>query len=245
MALKWHLKKNDFYHELVFYQETSKGMPKNEERERDYLKESMQRAFSTIKDLSLNNKWNFFLTLTVDPSKHDRMDYETVKQKLLKSLDNYRNRKDQNMKYILKAELHKDGSIHFHGLVYLENFEELNFNIKGSHAQRRRQANRNINVYDWKYFAERFGFTQLIKIYNRSEFVAYYMAKYITKDEERVFKHSYFRSKGLKKSQVIAEGQAQHIAPPMSPLGYYEGQFVTTYQLTPQQAQNWLKDNDL
>ena len=56
------------------------------------------------------------------------------------------------------------------------------------------------------FFFKRFGRVQAIRIFDYSKFVAYYISKYITKDEHRIFERRYFVSQGLDKSEEIMKG---------------------------------------
>jgi len=81
------------------------------------LNTSLSRTKQAVYDYARANKWDWFFTITFDPKQIDRHDYEQVSKKFSKWIDNIRQRKAPDMKYIIVPELHKDGAYHFHALV--------------------------------------------------------------------------------------------------------------------------------
>jgi len=79
------------------------------------LSRAARRAAAKVRDLALSNSFRWFVTLTLDPAKVDRYDVQQVTKKLNTFLDNLVRR--HGAAYVLVPELHKDGAIHFHGLV--------------------------------------------------------------------------------------------------------------------------------
>ena len=90
-------------------------LSKNERKEHS-KKVSLNRTKQTIYSLAYNNKWDWFVTLTLDPDKIDRFDYSEVIKKVTKWLNNFKSRKAPDLKYILIPVPHKSGAYHFHGL---------------------------------------------------------------------------------------------------------------------------------
>lgn len=74
---------------------------------------SMRRARAKVRRLALANDFKWFVTLTLDPEKVDRMDGAAVVKKLNVWCSNAVQR--QGLRYILVPERHKKGGIHFHG----------------------------------------------------------------------------------------------------------------------------------
>lgn len=68
-----------------------------------------------VKDLALSNDFRYFVTLTLDKQYVDRYDVGSVVKRLSTWCDNRVRR--QGLKYVLVPELHKDGALHFHGLI--------------------------------------------------------------------------------------------------------------------------------
>lgn len=74
-----------------------------------------RRARSAIFDLARCNDFKYFVTFTLDETKVDRYDVGAITLKLNNWLDN--NVRRRGLKYVLVPELHKDGAVHFHGLI--------------------------------------------------------------------------------------------------------------------------------
>ncbi|MCC8182861.1 MAG: hypothetical protein LIO45_07840, partial [Clostridiales bacterium] len=144
-----------------------------------------------VREYALCNPLPLFVTLTLDGSKIDRYDAGAITKKLNIWLDNRVRR--NGLQYIVVAEWHKDGAIHFHGLMN----EALPMVDSGTvippeggkprRPRSRKEAERWIagggqtvyNLPDWSL-----GFSTAVKIkgdYNRT---VNYVAKYITKQEK-------------------------------------------------------------
>ena len=179
------IKKNNYYSEIIFTKSKNNDYNVNENTEnentenenienkntRNYLDESLLRSKRTILDYALNNNFNYFVTFTFDASKINRSNFNACKNKILKAFNNFKNRYDSELKYVLVPELHKNGiAIHFHGLIYTSNFtflKKLYFS-----------KDYFTNVYRHDFFFKRFGANCFIPIINSSERVAFYITKY-------------------------------------------------------------------
>lgn len=127
-----------------------------------------RRAKKRLFELCMCNEFDTFITLTLDRRKIDRYDIKAVTKKLNVWLDNRVRRK--GLRYVLVPELHKDGAIHFHGLV---NSEALQLVDSGHKDKKGRDI---FNVTDWKM-----GFTTAVKVDENYRRVCNYVSKYITK----------------------------------------------------------------
>lgn len=87
----------------------------DEVRAKDNADRSRRRAAAAMRDLALSNDWKYFVTFTLDRQKIDRYDAKAVTRKLNQWLDNRVRRK--GLRYLIVPELHKDGALHYHGLV--------------------------------------------------------------------------------------------------------------------------------
>jgi hypothetical protein len=147
---------------------------------------SLRRTQKELQDLIECNPFEWFGTFTFDPKKIDRHDEQAVK-KAMTSFLNHAKRKSPNMTYILVPERHKDGAIHFHGLLG-------NFNGKMADSGSQWQKQPIFNVVDYKL-----GFTNFTKIRDKAK-TANYCRKYITKDmaTTQSSKKRYWRSRNLK-----------------------------------------------
>lgn len=204
------IKKNNYYAEVIIsktkYNDNENNDNENNENEnnenktpRDYLNESLMRSKRTILDYALNNNFNYFVTFTFDASKINRSNFNSCKNKIIKAFDNFKQRYDPVLKYILVPELHSNGiAIHFHGLIFTSNMDFLHklYFSKDYYT----------NVYRHDFFFKRFGANCFIPILHSTERVAFYITKYISKISKsniRVFNTAYFCSKGLNRSTTL------------------------------------------
>lgn len=134
------------------------------------------RALKRLFDYSYCNEgvFDLFITMTCDGKKVDRYDIDKVYwDKLRHFLDNRVQRK--GLKYLIVPELHKDGAVHFHGLI---NSGAVQLKDSGHKVWKRGLSyNKRIyNITDWKV-----GFTTAVRLSGDHENVAKYITKYITK----------------------------------------------------------------
>lgn len=150
--------------------------------------QSKERVF----DLARENTFDWFITLTFDPEKVNRYDYDECCKNIVLFTRALRRRDCQ---YVIVPELHEDGAVHFHGVVQgdLPTTRATNpytgeflFDFKGREIY-------NIPIYKW-------GFTTATRPDNAGA-VAHYLAKYITKTVGWLPKNRkcYWASKGLKR----------------------------------------------
>lgn len=148
---------------------------------------SLSRSKRFIREISLCNDFDYFVTLTVDKENCDRYDIDVCQEHLKSILHNYQRickRANKDFKYILITERHKDGAFHFHGLM--KGMCELYTNNQG--------------YLSCKYFDDLLGFNSFSKIkdYNKC---CNYITKYITKDcVKNSHNQVYICSKGLKRA---------------------------------------------
>lgn len=142
--------------------------------------DSIKRAKDMIFDIAYLNEsvWKYFITFTLDGKKIDRYDVKAVKKYMLKWLNNQVSRK--GLKYIIVPEYHKDGAIHFHGLI-----NDCDFTFIDS-GRVDKSGRRIYNVKDW-----RLGFTTAIELDDKKVNLCKYMVKYVTKDVQRIFGNFY------------------------------------------------------
>lgn len=148
---------------------------------------SNNRAKQKIYEIARSNMWEYFITLTF---KEDRYNYELLTKKLSKWINNVRTNYAPGMKYIFVPELHKDGALHFHGIV--SNIGNLPL-VDSGHTDKNGNPIYNIDCY-------KMGFTTATKVTDSGR-VASYMTKYITKDliSYSKGKKKYWASKNLNK----------------------------------------------
>lgn len=158
--------------------------------------DSIRRARSAIFNICMLNDFTHFATWTFDQKVIDRHDDESVKKKTLNFLENSVQRK--GLCYLFVPERHKDGAVHFHGLIK----GNYDFVDSGTVATKERKkpvmpstAKRFgltvigpvYNVADWRN-----GWSTAMKLYDERKNVSKYIAKYVTKDSEKIYGHFYF-----------------------------------------------------
>lgn len=151
----------------------------------EYIKRrNYQKAKAKIADYVRCNEFEWFFTLTFG---FDRYDEEGCFLRLSNWLKNMR-RKHGKFNYLIIPERHKDGAIHFHGVVgnYLGDF---------SFSGKYHKQIPIFNIDDWKH-----GFSTATKIVSKDK-TANYITKYVTKDMDQKIvgkgKKKYWCSRGL------------------------------------------------
>lgn len=167
---------------------------KNEQIERANHERSIRRSKQKIRAIAHLNEWDYFFTLTFDKDKvKDRYDYDYL---LKITLEYFKNQsKKYGCKYLLVAEPHKDGALHFHGLLC-----DCNCELKLTDTNLKDKKGRNIyKLTSWDRYK---GFSNLTKIDSHVK-VANYISKYISKENSRLLKKYYYCSNGLKNKPSV------------------------------------------
>ncbi len=149
---------------------------------------SMRRAKAALRDFVRSNQWDYFVTLTLDPSRIDRHDMGTITRKMSQWADNQVRR--HGLAYVLVPELHKDGAVHFHGFFRgdIRAVDSGTLTRAGSRPRRPKSAaERERMLRDgWQIVynlpAWSLGFTTAIRPYGEVDAAAAYITKYITKE---------------------------------------------------------------
>lgn len=158
-----------------------------ENSEASSVARSQRRARSMLRDYALaNTDFRYFVTLTLSPKAIDRYDINAIMRTVNGWLDNRVRRK--GLKYILVPEHHKDGAIHFHGLVN-DALRLVDSGFKGEHTV--------FNIPEWRY-----GYTTAIELYGEREKAVGYVCKYIGKQTEKIGGRWYYSGGQLKKPDV-------------------------------------------
>ena len=169
---------------------------------------SMNAAFQSANRLreliQANPDFKYFLTLTFDKQKvASRSDAVELKRAISRFFQRL------NIKYVLVPELHKDGSVHFHGVCdgsiepYIVPFILHKDKMSRAMAQMIRDGR---ELYNFPKYFKRFGFCSIELIHNKQA-VANYVSKYIVKGfldpKNRLFSHRFFASKGLNRPSFV------------------------------------------
>lgn len=144
---------------------------------------STRRTKQTIYEYARANNWDYFSTFTFAVNRHE---YEVCKNRLTKFLRNFKYRSCPDFEYLIVPELHKDGAIHFHGLLKGEISDHLS---KKTHEK---------DKFIFKKY--HYGISEVEVIKDRYK-VSNYITKYITKDLliETKGKRRFMVSSGVRK----------------------------------------------
>gem|GEM_PF-576275 len=174
--------------------------------------DSSKRAKEKVFDITMLNKFDYFITWTLDKEKIDRYDEKEISKKLKYFLNNASKR--FGLKYIVIPEYHKkDKAIHMHGLIsgnmnFVDSDTRLIPNFKKPISKKKmEQLNLSdtsdgvkivYNMPQWEY-----GYSTAIRIYGETENTAKYMTKYITKDLKKIFGNYYYAGGKVQRNPEI------------------------------------------
>jgi len=158
----------------------------------DWLEKSINRTHRILKDYILCNNFTHFFTLTISPDYCDRLDDQLVQTKIKAWLNNIR--RHSSLGYIIVPERHKNGALHFHGLI--TNPDALDLYDSG-HKDRSGRI-----IYHTKQY--KMGFHDFTEIGNLDA-VSQYVRKYISKQfySQEKFKKRFWASRNLIKPEII------------------------------------------
>lgn len=226
----------DYYAKLKFENDIENAsacdmLPLSSFHERSVTKvrsaSSVSRLKSRVQDLLLCNKWNAFVTFTLDGSKRDRFSTDSF-EALTRHLKYIRQTRCPELRYMLLLERHTAGGYHGHALMYLPDWfigDEFSLNDNG--------------YLQWNDISYRFGFMS-IKPYDASLRACNYVTKYVTKDliGGRVLR----TSKGLNVPLIIRD-LSIGFNPSLSNL--YRSDFVITCLITLSNFERYLNNGDI
>lgn len=166
--------------------------------DKEKLRTSISRTKRNIRRLALSNDFEYFATWTISSEFADRFSVDSVESKMKYLLKEYQ-RHNKNFKYLYICEKHKDGALHFHGLVKgmqdlelykKEDFEKLPYYIIDT-------IEKGKKIYHCPYFDDKLGYNTFTQIKNYSA-CCNYILKYISKDPViNENNQVYFCSRGL------------------------------------------------
>lgn len=180
--------------------------PSNEPRT-----DSCRRAKKSVYNIAVLNSdiWEYFVTLTLNGENIDRTSPEQVYRCLRNFLQNMTAR--YNMKYLLVPEYHSDGkAIHVHflcrgnfklvdsGTVLIPNYS------KPVKAEKALKLCSDVSLHRTVYNLPQWtlGFSTAIKLQGNIHKIANYIAKYITKENYKIFGHFFLSSRKVIQRKV-------------------------------------------
>lgn len=170
-----------------------------------------RRARATLVDLARSTNFRYFVTLTLDAAKIDRYDDREIIRKLSTWADNQVRRK--GLAYVLVPERHKDGAVHFHGLINdaLQLVDSGTMRPPGGGKPRKPRSRAQkaawlqegggvvYNIPGWTL-----GYTTALELYGDRLAAIGYVTKYIGKDAEKIGGRWYYSGGPLKRPHVLS-----------------------------------------
>lgn len=142
------------------------------ERQRD---DSRRRAINKVYDIVFANKWEWWVTLTLDPQKIDRLNVEQITQIAKRWLSNLVQR--NGVKYCMVLEYHADKKgIHLHAL--------MSGRIAADMTDSGHKDKTGHKVYNFRRWG--LGWSTAIRVYKQGERLAGYLTKYMTKQPDKI-----------------------------------------------------------
>lgn len=180
----------------------SSSLSKAEAQEYDAkLSNALSRARCAAREYALCNKWEYFVTLTIDGQRWNRYSFKDFLKEFMQWIQN-ENKKGAHIRYILVPEFHKDGAVHLHGLM--SGITEAP-QLPGTPLSvgRRDDGSR---YPCWPAYSLRYGFSTVERVRDLVA-VGFYITKYMTKamSDLAAFKgvHTYYHSRGLSRALVV------------------------------------------
>ncbi len=158
----------------------------SDDKVKEYFKKKDKLLYARLdrfRKKALNNRWNYFVTITYDDKKHDEISF---KEKLKKCLSNLHVR--DGYKYMGVFERSESGRLHFHALFYIPKGAikgEIN-EVKDYSTSDKKMRVSHVN----SFFEKRFGRNDFVPISNDSKeksSISNYILKYITKSNDKIF----------------------------------------------------------
>jgi len=189
---------------------TKQEEPRKERNNNEPRFDSLKRAKDQIFDYILNNDFDYFFTGTINPQELDSSNPKEILKPVQQWLKD-RVKRD-NMRYIMIAEPHKSGNIHFHGLCAADKMKLVDSGTKLYKGYKRPISNERAerlglvegrtvyNMASWK-----FGFSTCIALEGDRINTAFYVTKYITKECKKIFGKFFWHSRNLKKPLIIVD----------------------------------------
>lgn len=155
---------------------------------------ALSRAKTAAREYGLCNRWEYFVTFTLDREKVNRYDLKPFLKEFFQWIQNL-NKAGADIRYLLVPEQHKDGAWHLHGLMS---------GITPSPQPEGTPKDIVDSGYDcWLPYSNRYGYSTISPVVSNVG-CGFYITKYITKSLADLASmkgiHCYYHSRGLGKS---------------------------------------------
>lgn len=207
------------------------------EDDHDAIERSRRRALRTIRDLMDCNRFDWFLTFTLNGNRYSRDDYATFCKTVNKYLANRVQR--HSWKYVACMEYHHDQkNLHLHAVVKGDSIKLADSGtvlrptggrpVKLATALKqgfkREELKTVYNVTDWVD-----GFSTAIHTYGSPQSLAKYITKYITKSENKVGGRWYYSGGDLLRPRYFYDNVDYDVIEPTREYTNAGGSFKVVY----------------
>lgn len=191
--------------------------PLSPEEQKEYIDRSRRRARRAVRDLMDANSFDWFITFTLDEKKvGDRSDYKRFIELVRQYMDNHVRR--HGWRYVAVVEYHKNKKgLHLHAAVSADSIKLVHSGtyvrpcggrpVMMATALRqgyRKEELRDVyNVVDWYH-----GFSTAIHTYGRRLDLARYIAKYITKSDDKIGGRWYYSGGKLERPIYLTDNRS-------------------------------------
>lgn len=175
--------------------------PEEWQENTEKLQNALVRAKTAVREYCLCNRWQYFITLTINGSQHDRYDLQGFLREFMQWMQNLKKTSCPQLRYILVPEQHKKEdpicgrAWHFHGLI--------SGITPGVQLPGTPKSIVDTGFECWPLYSARYGFSTVSPIKDAVA-CGFYVSKYITKTTADMVSlkgvHTYYHSRGLQKS---------------------------------------------
>lgn len=169
---------------------------------------NISRTRNAVLGLGMCNKWEYFVTATLDPKKYDRYDLPIWRKDFSQWIRDQRKATGHEFKYLFIPERHpKSGAWHMHGLISGVPWDYLKPFVPYVHPEK-------LWTKGYRYHEKmqgKFGFNSFGRIRNQAAAARYalkYVAKGIGECDLDNGVHLYYASQKLNRPECIIEGQS-------------------------------------
>ena len=198
---------SDFLYRVVKFKRSRGGVRLLDDDKKseitDRFEQSYIRSRSMVMQLALCNRWDYFVTITVDPERFDRTDLDRIYTYLSQWIRDFRKKHKCSFSYLLVPELHADRRTwHFHGFLAGIPDHCITKFVRGIHPQKLVDA----GYYNFPALAAAVGYVSLSSVRDPVG-SGMYIVKYITKEHahDDFYQHLYFCSRGLSRAKAVAD----------------------------------------
>ena len=198
--------------------------PQKRTTEEESKERSLRRIKSRALDIAFSNRFQYWVTFTVNPDLCDRYSLDDVIKKFHTLVKNRNDgvRSDRHIKYMLFPEQHQDGAWHLHGFIL---------------GLRRDEVKRNEHGYlTIPLWSDNIGFDNVTfigrKCADEYRRIVGYTAKYAEKgiQSRGKYSHAYYISRGLKTATARSIDMTEEIDDCM--IGAYENEYIKKKSFT-------------